>query len=199
MYIYVKCLNSSFTTSKTFYIETDDDTDPYDEEVADTPAESGVFTDKWASSKSPAKEGTEQHVCKDEEAFLPPYWISHYTVEKCPRVAVLVCLPTGVASDSTENIILSLDKNCTELVIAVKTHSFYTNLCMFQIPSIVKKIGLRETFILKNALETMMANMRGSVQDDLSLLPGFRLLALLLSQKLAMRTGSSLLTMRIVA
>jgi len=77
--------------------------------------------------------------------FVPPYWINQYT---CPddmstHVGICVTLTDGVCTGNTNNIVLALEKDNTELVIDMKLHEFYTNTTMLEIKSLEEKFGKR--------------------------------------------------------
>jgi len=130
------------------------------------PNDSDMLVDKWATHKNSVVLAGAEYVHNDKDDFVPPYWINHYTCQdKSVHIGILICLPTGVATNSTDNVSFSLQKDCTELVITVKMHACYTELKMLKIPSVVNKLGADKKALLKNSLEKTMFNMRASVHD----------------------------------
>jgi len=85
--------------------------------------------DKWPARKNPALLAGAELVQNDEQAFIPPYWVKPYDCPHChsKHVGVCVALTAGVcSSNKTSNVVLSLEKENTELVIDMRLPRYLT-------------------------------------------------------------------------
>jgi len=104
----------------------------------------------------------------DVPTFVPPYWINQYT---CPddmstHVGICVTLTAGVCTGDTNNIVLALEKENTELIVDMKLHEFYTDTTMLDLENLEDKFGKIIAPHLQIALEKKMSFMRGSKRDS---------------------------------
>jgi len=124
-------------------------------------------TDKWPARRNPALLAGAEYIQNDEQTFVLPYWISQYKSHKCmsDHVGICVILPAGVCDTSTNNVMLSLEKENSELVIDMKLPSFYTNTVMLKESHLRAKFGKKEAGYLSGALKFKMSTMRETVDD----------------------------------
>jgi len=124
--------------------------------------------DKWPARKNPALLAGAELVQNDEQAFIPPYWVKPYDCPHChsKHVGVCVALTAGVcSSNKTTNVVLSLEKENTELVIDMRLPRYLTKHKNVSDQLVKSKFGQKEGMTFQSAMIICMASMRTSVDD----------------------------------
>jgi len=139
------------------------DDDDYGDDDDDVEIENDC---RWGPRKNPAVLAGAEYIANDEESFVPPYWIGQYMAEDMSmHLGLIVTLTAGVAMRTTDNIVLSLEKEQKELVITMKLDDFYTEMAMLETDWFEERFGKRETGAFNGALEKKMSFMHASKQD----------------------------------
>jgi len=136
--------------------------------VAKVPTFNDHKTEKWPIRKNPATLAGAELVGNDEHTFVPPYWVTQYTCTTCMTIHVGVCVSmiAGVCGHNrTLDIVLSLEKENTELLIEVKLPEYYTKAKMLKEKAINAKFGKEEGSNYITAMTIRMATMRGNIDD----------------------------------
>jgi len=136
--------------------------------VAKVPTFNDHKTEKWPIRKNPATLAGAELVGNDEHTFVPPYWVTQSTCMTCMTIHVGVCVSmiAGVCGHNcTLEIVLSLVKENTELLIEVKLPEYYTKAKMLKEKAINAKFGKEEGSNYITAMTIRMATMRGNIDD----------------------------------